>query len=345
MLHRALAALIGLLGVLAIGLAVASATVWRASDVLTASATAAEGASYVVTDPGVLDLAAQDVTVRAAAPDGAPVVLALGRSADVDAWVGTDAHTRVTGLSDVETLATDDVAATTTEPATEATADPTTEPTTEPTAEATEPAAEAPATVADPSGSDLWVEEVRGEGTAELAWTAEEGRWSVLVAAPGGQRPGVELSWPQEVSTPWLVPGVAVGSLLVLVALVWGLLQWRASRRPARTTAGHAVDAADGATLTRRERRLREEALARQPRGDARETLLRGRTVRLAGPRDTAPSSDATSGPVTGPVAATGPSGEPGVPTTGSTAAGRPTSAPPTPAPADGERAAQPTPA
>ena len=105
MLHRVLASLLCVLGAAALALGIASATAWRADDVLVADAVAADGTTMIVTEPGVLDLAADQVTVTATVPRG-DVVVALGRSGDVDAWVGTDAHTRVTGLSAWHHLAT-----------------------------------------------------------------------------------------------------------------------------------------------------------------------------------------------------------------------------------------------
>src|SRR5665648_409418 len=111
LLHRALASLLCALGAAALGLGIASATVWRPSDTLVAQAQGAPGTSLLVTDPGVLDLAADEVTVRASATSGT-VVIALGRSADVDAWVGDDAYTRVTGLAGWHVLATEKVART-----------------------------------------------------------------------------------------------------------------------------------------------------------------------------------------------------------------------------------------
>ncbi|WP_225753738.1 hypothetical protein [Actinotalea sp. Marseille-Q4924] len=216
MLQRALGALLCVLGLVVAGLAVASATVWRAPDTLTASATA--DGTLLMTDPGVLDLAADDVTVRAEA-DGATVAVALGRTVDVEGWVGEDPVTRVTGLADRTTLATDGGAG------------------------GAEQAA-AP----DPRGSDLWVEEVSGEGTAELVWEAQDGRWSVLVASvdPAVQ-PTLTLSWPQTVTTPWLVPGLVVGGLLLLAGLV--LLLFALRSRRARPVA--SVGASDPALTSR----------------------------------------------------------------------------------------------
>ena len=109
MLQRVLATLLCLLGVAAVGLGVASATVWRPSDTLAASADAASG-TMLMTEPGVLSMAADDVAIRATAEPGTTIVLAIAPTTDVEAWIGTDAVTRVTGLVDAQTLRTQDVA-------------------------------------------------------------------------------------------------------------------------------------------------------------------------------------------------------------------------------------------
>src|SRR5665647_1042834 len=266
LLHRALASLLCALGAAALGLGIASATVWRPSDTLVAQAQGAPGTSLLVTDPGVLDLAADEVTVRASATSGT-VVIALGRSADVDAWVGDDAHTRVTGLAGWHVLATEKVAASAPEaanPPADAAGDPSAAPAAEdpaaapaapdpsaaPAAEdpaaapaapdpSAAPAAEDPAAdaVPDPAGSDLWVDQASGERAATLEWTRQDGRWSVLVAATAGGVPSVALEWPQVVTTPWLVPGVVVGSLLLLIGIAWWVLILVAGRRRARVAA------------------------------------------------------------------------------------------------------------
>lgn len=244
MLHRALATLLCLLGAAAIGLGIASATLWRASDTLLATAQAAPGTTLLVTDPGVLDLAADEVTVQASAGADQTVVLAVGRTGDVEAWVGTDPVTRVTGLSDLVTLSTEEGLA---EPVPAPT-----EPEPTPSAEGTAPAEDAPAEEApaeevvaapDPSGSDLWVLETSGTGEATLEWPDQDGRWSLLVATTGEDAgpPTVSLAWPQEVTTPWLVPGVAVGSALLLAGVLWWVLllvRSRRSRRPVPARAG-----------------------------------------------------------------------------------------------------------
>lgn len=88
MLQRLIAAVLGALGLLAIGLGVASSTVWRGDDILVA--TASPDAHLVVAEPGVLELAGDPVTVTVHAAGDAPVVIAVGRDTDVAGWVGTE---------------------------------------------------------------------------------------------------------------------------------------------------------------------------------------------------------------------------------------------------------------
>lgn len=255
------------LGVIVIGLAIASATLWRSSDTVTASGPAEVEQPFVVTDAGVLELVADDVTVTATAPDGGPVVLAVGREPDVRAWVADSPYLRITGLSSWTGVDT--------------------------AVEEGEPAPEGEETsVPSPAGSDMWVAEATGEGEATLEWTHPGGRWSLLAAADGTSRaPAVVLSWPQVVSTPFLVPGLVVGGVLLLgglALLVVGLLERReVSRRDAAraeeaaatgevpavavaatgTAAGVTGTATDTATvqLTRRQLRERDRATGALP--------------------------------------------------------------------------------
>ncbi|MEZ0448961.1 hypothetical protein [Cellulomonas sp. ICMP 17802] len=276
MLKRLIIAAVGVVGLVVIGLGIASATVWRADDVLVA--TTSGGPHTLVTEPGVLELGGDPVTVKVSVPDGGNVVLAVGRDTDVAGWVGTDAHGTVTGLSGWHTLAVKDVAAPapTAAPSDAATA---------PAADAATPApsdsaAAAPATAADPTGSDLWVVEKTGKGSATLEWPAQEGRWSLLAVSTGESAPTLSLAWPRVVTTPWLWPCVVVGVLLLLLA-GWLLLRDVRRRRagldepvwhPVTTGAIPAVDSVtvgavdDVPVLTRRQLREAAQARAARPR-------------------------------------------------------------------------------
>jgi len=219
-LQRIIAAVLGVLGLLTIGLGVASATAWRAADTVVATASATGGGTLVTTAPGVLEVGGGPVTAHARG--GGKVVLAIGRESDVKGWVGTDAHRVVTGLADLRTLQTTAV-------------------------KSTAPKAEAPAKPAagpDPDGSDLWVQQSAGKGSADLTWIPQPGRWTLLVASAGqgASTPSVVLSWSQEVTTPWLVPGIVLGAILLLAGIALAARPWLQARRGAREPASwHSV--------------------------------------------------------------------------------------------------------
>ena len=98
-MKRLIIAAVGVVGLVVIGLGVASATVWRADDVLVAGTSG--GPHTLVTDPGVLELGGDPVTVHVTVPDKGQVTLAIGRDTDVAGWVGTEAHGQVTGLDEL----------------------------------------------------------------------------------------------------------------------------------------------------------------------------------------------------------------------------------------------------
>lgn len=209
--QRFLATLLILAGLGGIGYGVATATVLRESDTVVATATPSGDGTMVVTEPGVLGLVDDQVTVRATVPEGQKVTLALGSDVDVLGWVGTDPYDSVTGLSSWETLSV----VPGTGPATEEAADGESE------APADEEPAEKPSTGPDPAGSDMWLSEVSGETTVSMRWTEEPGRVVLLAAGVGknAEAPTVELTWPRPVTTPYLWPGVLGGGFLLILGV------------------------------------------------------------------------------------------------------------------------------
>jgi hypothetical protein len=217
-LQRIIAAVMVVAGLVVVGLAVASATIWRESDTIVSSASAAKGGTLIVTEPGVLNLVSDKVTINAKADGG--VTVAIGREVDVEGWVGSDSATRVTGLADWTRLATAAVKAS---PTPTATGD----------AASQEPAPTDAATLpANPTGSDMWIAEASGSGSAKLTWSTTPGRWMLLVAATGESAgpPTVDLTWHRTVTTPLLWPGVALGAVLIVAGGLWLVLVWRAQR-------------------------------------------------------------------------------------------------------------------
>ena len=225
MLQRVMAVVLAVLGAASLVLAIASATLWRPDDVVTASVAPPAAVTMLVAEPGVLGLVGDDVTVTATRSDGGPVAVVVGREADVRGWVGDDAHVQVTGLSSWTDLATTAVAGETTpvpEPSGDAKDDETPD-----GGDATEaPAGGLGLVGADPIGSDMWLAQEAGDGTATLTLSEELGREMLLVAGTGdgAAAPTLTISWPRAVSTPALVPGVVLGIVLLLAAAALFLL-------------------------------------------------------------------------------------------------------------------------
>ena len=298
MIRRIVSVIATILGLVVIALAVCSATIWRPSATVQATLTQTPDQHYVLTEPGVLGLVDPSVTITATA-EGQPVFLAVAYAVDAKAWLADDPYLSVTGLTDWNTLSATPVTerCETVDPASAAptqTASPgadATAATQAPTGTATDGATAdstgsggACTTLADsnadPSQADLWLKTASGQGTVTLDNVVEPG--TVLLAATDGSGPAprITLSWPHAVSTPWLVPGIIAGGLLLLVG-VFGLLidiqmrradsqrRQRAAERAARLATADSVSTAGlprvddpDRPLTRRETREKERAEA-----------------------------------------------------------------------------------
>ena len=294
MIRRIVSVIATVLGLVVIALAVCSATVWRPSATVQATLAQTPDQHYVLTEPGVLGLVDSSVSITATA-EGRPVFLAVAYTVDAKAWLADDPYLSVTGLTDWNTLSAVPVTERC-ETADPATADPaqTASPGAEATAGTQAPADGATAdstgsggscttladSNADPSQADLWLKTASGQGTATLDNVVEPD--TVLLAATDGSGPAprITLSWPRAVSTPWLVPGIIAGGLLLLVG-VFGLLidiqmrradsqrRQRAAERAARLATADSVSTAGlprvddpDRPLTRRETREKERAEA-----------------------------------------------------------------------------------
>ena len=216
-MRRALVALLALLGVVSLALGIAAGTVWSAADTTTARASVKEPGLVVTTAPGLLEGLPGRVTVTAKTEDDAPVLLAIGRDRDVQAYVDGVPHTTLTGFDKANPNRI--------------------------TAE-TAPAAGQDATqqqpqIPDPATSDLWMQTEKGKGSVTLVREPDEqqGRW-VLVAAGDGATAApttFTFTWPQEAGNPWTVPLVVIGIvLLVAAAALAALFFWWYAIRPAK---------------------------------------------------------------------------------------------------------------
>ncbi|MFB0833212.1 hypothetical protein ACX8Z9_00520 [Arthrobacter halodurans] len=190
-----------LLGAAALVTGIGQQTFWAPPATLTATVPAPlEDAPVTVIEPGISAVHGDpvEVTIRG---DG-EFVAALGRSADVDAWVGEAAHNTVSSV-DAENQVL--------------------------VAEHTD----GEATVPDPGQSDLWVATETFEGQLEHQWTEPaDGQWSLLLAADGTEAAPTDITvtWPNDAGTPFAVPLVIGGSLLLVLGLVLAALAARGGR-------------------------------------------------------------------------------------------------------------------
>lgn len=286
--RRIASAAASIIGLIVVILAVLSATLWRPSSLVQATSPTPDQ-PYVVTERGVLGVVNSNVTVTASAP-GQNITLAVAQAADVQAWLEQDPYTSVSGLSSwtalnaaavTERCAPADGSTPTASPSASTSADASASPSTSATA-----AADANGcTTLTPSGatlagSDLWLETGTGEGTVQLSVDATDPNLVVIAATDGtAAAPTLSLQWDRNVATPWLIPGLILGGLLILV----GVFGWvfdhllrradeerrrRAAERAARVaqadstaTVGFPVVTGDpNRPLTRRESREKERA-------------------------------------------------------------------------------------
>ncbi|TFD55215.1 hypothetical protein E3T55_02025 [Cryobacterium frigoriphilum] len=201
-------------------LGLAQRTVFLEPDSISLSTTVSGEAAYTVIDPSALAAHSGRQTVSISGAD--EVFMAFGRSADVDAWIGTDAHSDVS-LVDGQLVSTE-TAATTDETETDSESAETTEVVDEP--------------VTSPVGSDLWLDEFSADRQLVSAINVPEGI-SLIVASDGVKAaPGeISLSWRVDNGTPWAGPLILGGAVLLLIGLVLyllALLHLRRSRGPRR---------------------------------------------------------------------------------------------------------------
>jgi len=193
---------IALVGLVLIGLAVASATVWKPPETVTASHSAGSGASLLWTDPGVLEAWNDQVSIDVTTKTAPGVVVAIGRSNDVAKWVADSPFERITGLGSRDTFTVTNGGST--------------------------------EQIVAAQDSDLWVASREVTSSQTISWSHKPGRWSLLIApmegADGefGTMAGttVSLTWTRAVETPYLSRGITLGIVLIAISsvvLIWDI--------------------------------------------------------------------------------------------------------------------------
>jgi hypothetical protein len=187
-----------LLGLLTLLAGIGQKTIWAPSETFTASApTDAQQAPLTVIDQNLRTL--HGGTVKINVEGDGNFLLAAGRPGDVDAWVGQTAHNTVAGVSeDGKSLQVEH--------------------------------ADGEATAPSPAGSDLWVSTENASGELEYSWTPPaDGDWTLLLASDGTKPApaAISMTFPNDTSTPWAIPLMVLGSLLILGGIVLALLSAR----------------------------------------------------------------------------------------------------------------------
>lgn len=186
-----LAGLLVIAGLILGGIGILQKTAWAPDTQITSSATFDDPGSVIVVEPGVLNLyqTPAELTVEGEGE----ITIAQASKENVDAWVGTSTHTTVTGVDGEGGLVTEKVDGE--------------ESTTPPVA-----------------GADLWNAEATAASPATLEWDQDAGRTSFVIGTDG-EAPAaskVTLAWPNDTATPWAIPLMVIGAILIGLGILTG---------------------------------------------------------------------------------------------------------------------------
>jgi hypothetical protein len=189
-----LAALLFILAISLLLLGLAQRTIWAAPDNFSVNLSIPGEYPYVVIPADELALMPGDPIVSAFGDEN--VFIAVGKEADITAWIGLASHSRSVTSDDGLAIGVREVVGT--------------------------------SDFASPSGSDLWVSETLSEGYAE-AQVPSGAELSVMVATDGFEAAPnrVRISWPIASSTVISDIFLGVGFGFLLVAIVLNLLALR----------------------------------------------------------------------------------------------------------------------
>lgn len=189
-----------LIGVLFLASGIAQRTIWQppasvTAQLDTASISSAQNAPLAIVESAALSQRTGPVQLKV--EGSGPIFLAQGRADDVAAWVGKTSHLEVVGASDdfskLNANFVDGQEAST-----------------------------------NPAGSDLWTVEQTANGELNYEWQPPaEGDWSLLLASDGSAAAPqkVSITVPNDTSTPWSIPSMVIGGILILLGLaLWWFL-------------------------------------------------------------------------------------------------------------------------
>lgn len=182
-----IAAVLVILGLLAMGAGVGQRTIWEPPETITSTVTEEfKDAPLTVLEHTLNN---RNGEVQLTVEGEGQMMLAVGRAKDVKAWVGDAAHLTVLGYNGPDLVA-----------------------------EYSEGSTDVPS----PRGSDMWQTVETGEDRITYTWAdPAPGRWSILLASEdGGPAPtDVSLTVPNAATTPWSIPLIVIGALLTVLGL------------------------------------------------------------------------------------------------------------------------------
>lgn len=239
------AAITGVLALVLTVVGILALTVFKPAQEVSARAT---GSQLYMTRDGVLPLLADSVVVEASTTPSADVTIAMGTSADVLGWIGEAAYVEVVGIESGEkTLKVESHPARALSGEVEQSG-------ARSAAQSSEAAQSGEGAqsggLATPAGSDMWLDEATGTGSARLSLSGVTAGRSVIVATsdPNAEL-DVRLIWPVEranlLATISFVCA-ALAAVIALIVLALRLQRDHAEARGGRPAAQLALDEADG---------------------------------------------------------------------------------------------------
>ena len=198
-----LAGLLVIAGLILGGIGILQKTAWAPDTQITSSGTFDDPGSVIVVEPGVLNL--YETPAELTVEGEGEITIAQASKENVDAWVGTSTHTTVTGVDGEGGLVTEKVDGE--------------ENTTPPIA-----------------GADLWNAETTAASPATLEWDQDAGRTSFVIGTDG-ENPAaskVTLAWPNDTATPWAIPLMIIGAILIGLGILAGWFNRKKAIREAQ---------------------------------------------------------------------------------------------------------------
>ncbi len=252
-----------LLGLLTLLAGIGQKTFWAPPETITATAPTGTAAPLTVFDEKLRTLHPGTVNIQVKG-EGA-FLLAAGRPDDVDAWVGKTAHNTVAGVSEdgkaLQLTHTD-----------------------------------GDATAPSPAGSDLWVSTENASGEMNYSWNAPaDGDWSLLLATDGTKPApsSITMTFPNDTSTPWAIPFMVLGGLLIIAGAALLLLKPKSGNRSGNQTGGGEGDSGndDGGGSAFARRAQAKAAARRAGQGPTASTAPETAAPETAAPGTAAPGT------------------------------------------------------